>query len=138
MLQTRALRLINKAGTGLKNREIFSNFRGGKLDHQNIWQQIKSSIISKNANNSPLMMWLMPAELLEIHEETDDHCFKLGVPTELHKYWICNNLLEIITSEISAIYQRPFHIELQVTGRNNMPTQRDDFDRLAPQPEPMM
>jgi len=77
------------------------------------------------------MMWLMPAELLEIQQSSDDHCFKLGVPTELHKYWICNNLLEIITSEISALFKGPFRIELQVTGRNFEPPPRDDFDRLS-------
>lgn len=78
----------------------------------------------------------MPAELLEIEKTPDDHCFKLGVPTELHKYWICNNLLEIINTEISALFQGPFHIELQVTGRNPESTARDDFDRLAPATEP--
>lgn len=105
------------------------------MGHQEIWNQIKSSILSKNSNNSPLMMWLMPAELLDIESSTDDHCFKLGVPTELHKYWICNNLLEIITSEISALFKGPFRIELLVTGRNSEATARDEFDRLSSVPE---
>lgn len=82
------------------------------------------------------MLWLMPAELLEIDQTSGDHCFRLGVPTELHKYWICNNLLEIISSEISALYRNPFYIELQVTGRNMASAPHDDFDRLnAPAPE---
>ncbi len=113
------------------------------MDHQNIWHQIKSNIVAKNANNSPLKMWMEPIKLLGIQEDPVDHCFKLGVPSELHKYWICNNLLETISSEISAIYKRPFHIELEVTAFDLTP-QRDDFDRLMPQvqpvlePEPMM
>jgi chromosomal replication initiator protein len=108
------------------------------LGHQEIWSQIKSSILSKNSKNSPLSMWLMPAELLgiETSTETEDHCFKLGVPTELHKYWICNNLLEIITSEISALFKGPFRIELEVTGRNIDVMGRDEFDRLSVAPDP--
>lgn len=78
------------------------------------------------------MLWLMPAELLEIDQTAQDHCFRLGVPTELHKYWICNNLLEIISSEISALYRNPFYIELQVTGRNMASAHHDDFDRMSP------
>jgi chromosomal replication initiator protein len=101
------------------------------LSHVDIWNQIKNSILTKNSNNSPLMMWLMPAELLEIQATDTDHCFRLGVPTELHKYWICNNLLEIISSEISALFRGPFHIELKVTGQVNDPVPQDDFGRLT-------
>ena len=85
-------------------------------------------------------MWLQPAELIGIEESQDDHCFKLGVPTELHKYWICNNLIEVISSEIAAIFKGSFRIELSVTGQSLDQTQRDDFDRLVvntPQPPPV-
>src|SRR6185312_15502377 len=47
-------------------------------------------------------------------------CFLLGVPTELHKFWISQNLLERICSEISALYQNPFQIELVVTGQGSV------------------
>lgn len=79
------------------------------------------------------MMWLMPAELLDIDNNAAEHCFKLGVPTELHRYWITNNLIEIINSEIAALYSKPFYIDLEVTGRNMAPTQPDDFDRINDQ-----
>lgn len=104
--------------------------------NHDIWQVIKGNIISKNVDNKPLLMWLEPTDLLEISPETNGSCFRLGVPTELHKYWISNNLLEVISSEISAIYNNPFQVELIVTGQAATPT-TDDFDRLMPIPQPM-
>jgi chromosomal replication initiation ATPase DnaA len=40
--------------------------------------------------------------------------FQLGVPTDLHKYWISENFLDRICSEISAYYDGPFQVDLQV------------------------
>ena len=96
---------------------------------QGIWQSIKGNIISKNQDNKPLLMWLEPTSLLNVEPLDSSHCFKLSVPTELHKYWISNNLLEVISSEISAIYKNPFLVELVVTGAAHTTT--DDFDRLS-------
>ena len=45
--------------------------------------------------------------------------FKLGVPTELHKYWISENLFDRICSEIAELVQRPFEVELVVTGKKS-------------------
>ncbi len=73
----------------------------------------------------------MPAELLDINNTSEEHCFKLGVPTELHRYWITNNLIEIINSEIAALYSKPFYIDFEVTGNNMAPAGHDDFDRLG-------
>jgi chromosomal replication initiator protein len=114
---------FKKVGAGLAeiNAELNSD----------IWQLIKNNIISKNMDNKPLLMWLEPTTLIEVEPQSDSHCFKLSVPTELHKYWISNNLLEVISSEISAIHKSPFLVELIVTGHAT-PTNNDEFDRLTP------
>lgn len=104
--------------------------------NSDIWHVIKGNIISKNLDNKPLLMWLEPTTLLEVEPQADSHCFKLSVPTELHKYWISNNLLEVISSEISALYKNPFLVELIVTGPAN--TSNDEFDRLAPVSQPTL
>jgi chromosomal replication initiator protein len=51
------------------------------------------------------------------------------VPTELHKYWISENLFDRICSEISAVYQNPFEIELLVTG-HHLPVSPENPDAL--------
>ncbi len=87
---------------------------------QEFWLQIKNSLKSKNLNNKPLQMWFEPTNLIAVEDRQNGRCFTLGVPTELHKFWISQNLLERICSEISAIYQNPFQIELVVTGQGNL------------------
>ncbi len=88
--------------------------------HQDFWQQIKNSLKSKNQNNKPLQMWFDPTTLIGVEDRKSGRCFMLGVPTELHKFWLSQNLLERICSEISALYQNPFQIELLVTGQENL------------------
>ncbi|MBX3020482.1 MAG: chromosomal replication initiator protein DnaA [Bdellovibrionales bacterium] len=94
--------------------------------HQELWLQIKNSLKSKNQNNKPLQMWFEPTVLVDVEDRQSGRCFMLGVPTELHKFWISQNLLERICSEISAIYQNPFQIELIVTGQGQLSVPADD------------
>ena len=87
------------------------------MNHQEFWSSIKSTIQKKNSSNMPLQMWFKPTKLIDINEN-NDNCYKfcLGVPTELHKYWISQNLIDLISAEISANLNRPFEVELSVTG----------------------
>lgn len=93
---------------------------------QQFWHQIKANLKAKNQNNKPLQMWFEPTSLVNVEDRTSGRCFTLGVPTELHKFWISQNLLERICSEISALYQNPFQIELVVTGQGHLFTQVEE------------
>lgn len=86
------------------------------------WSQVKNNLKAKNLNNRPLQMWFEPTQLIGIDQRPSGTCFQLGVPTELHKYWISNNLLDRICSEISALYTQSFQIEIVVTGPSQTPT----------------
>ena len=56
---------------------------------------------------------------IEIEETPQNNKrFRLGVPTELHKYWISENLFDRICSEIASLVQNPFEVELVVTGKS--------------------
>ncbi len=90
--------------------------------HQDFWTQVKNSLKLKNQNNKPLQMWFDPTNLVDIDDRQSGRCFILGVPTELHKFWITQNLLDRICSEISALYNSPFQIELIVTGQGTQPS----------------
>lgn len=85
-------------------------------DHSEFWSQVKNNLKSKNLNNKPLQMWFEPTSLVGVEPRQSGACFKLGVPTELHKYWISQNLLDRICSEISALYAQAFQVEVVVTG----------------------
>ncbi len=89
------------------------------IQQDEFWGHIKKNLISKNQANKPLQMWFEPTVLVDIKDKDSGRCFVLGVPTQLHKYWISENLLDRICSEISALYSNPFQIEMTVTGAKN-------------------
>jgi len=84
------------------------------MSTQNLWDQIKNSLKLKNSNNALVQMWFEPTNIISIDEDAGGSRFKLSVPSELHKYWITQNLLDSIFLEISAIYRKPFQIEFVV------------------------
>lgn len=62
--------------------------------------------------------WFSPTQLLDIDQKDNVCNFRLGVPTDLHKYWIQENFFDRICQEISSIYNKPFGVELIVTGEH--------------------
>tara|TARA_B100001248_G_scaffold262718_2_gene261457 strand:- start:3663 stop:5099 length:1437 start_codon:yes stop_codon:yes gene_type:complete len=83
---------------------------------QNFWQQVKHNLTQKNASNKLLQTWFEPTVLVETINKDQGKCFRLGVPNELHKYWIQENFLDKISEEISNLYSKPFLLELVVTN----------------------
>lgn len=81
-----------------------------------LWQSIKDNLKTKNAGNKLLETWFDPVELLSADTTETGRCLRLGVPSGLHQYWISENFLDRIYSEISAVYNGPFKVELVVTG----------------------
>lgn len=98
------------------------------------WNNIKSSVKMKNSKNMPLQMWFNPTSLIDVREDpVEGRRFRLGVPTELHKYWISENLLELISAEIAAKVDGRFQLELIVTGKSD----EDSIDTPAPAEMPV-
>ena len=81
------------------------------------WKEVKSNLKSKNSENKLLQTWFEPTELISFEDSQVGRRFQLGVPTELHKYWISENLFDRLCSEISSVYTAPFQVELVVTGQ---------------------
>lgn len=79
-----------------------------------IWDVIKENLKSKNPGNKYLETWFDPIILIETERSPNGTIFKLGVPTDLHKYWISENFLDRICAEISAVHREPFQIQLIV------------------------
>lgn len=86
------------------------------IDPQSFWQTVKSNLSGKNSKNKLLQHWFEPTSILSIEDRQHTKCFRIGVPTDLHKYWISQNLLDRICCEISANYKNPFEVEFVVTG----------------------
>ena len=89
------------------------------VSNTEFWNTVKTSLKSKNLENKLLQTWFEPTELVGCDELSSGRRFHLGVPTELHKYWISENLLDRICSEIGTVYTGPFEIDLVVTGQTS-------------------
>ena len=85
------------------------------------WKVVKNNLKSKNSENKLMQTWFEPTELVSFDDSMAGRRFQLGVPTELHKYWISENLLDRLCSEISSVYTAPFQVELVVTGQQARP-----------------
>ena len=85
-------------------------------ENTEFWGLVKTNLKSKNPDNKLMATWFDPTELIGIENADNGSCFRLGVPTDLHKYWITENFFDRICQEISAIYHKPFSVELIVTG----------------------
>lgn len=69
-------------------------------------------------------------QLLKVEVIENIQVFVIGVPSKLHEYWINNNCLEGIFAEISALYKKPFNIQICIESNLNKidssPTLLDD------------
>jgi chromosomal replication initiation ATPase DnaA len=88
-----------------------------QYSNDDVWSIVKNNLISKNTENRLLQTWFLPTDLVSIENNNSAKRFRLGVPTELHKYWISENLFDRICSEISSVCKQPFEVELVVTGK---------------------
>lgn len=86
-----------------------------------IWNLVKSNILEKNKNNTPLIMWFKTTELMEVLEDSNKNVeFSLSVPSEIHKDWINTNLIDIILSEINKNYSDTFKVSIYIKNHDNI------------------
>ena len=105
-------------------------------EKKQVWELVKNRVTSKNSSNKLLQTWFEPTDLLDIKTVDDSQHFKLGVPTDLHKYWISQNLLDGICSEIQGVIQTAFEVEMVVTGNSHAQEKNSpDPQREPPSPE---
>lgn len=86
---------------------------------QSFWNQVKANLYSANQGNKTLQAWLEPTNLVAADQQNDGTCFVVGAPSELHRYWISENLILRLCSEISNLYKNPFKVQIVVTGEES-------------------
>ena len=102
-----------------------------QLDHQEFWEKIKKNLQEKSSDNRPLNLWLVPTELLNIGDSDQGLEFELGVPTDLHEYWISQNFIKQIRQEISEFYNKDFEIKITVDPKVTQKTSSSSVDNLS-------
>lgn len=98
---------------------------------ENLWDSVKKTLQQRHAGNEYVETWFKPTELVDIQESSEDGtCFNLGVPTELHKYWISEHFLKEIKSSIEELFHAPFSVAINVNQLEVPKTpQKDPFEQ---------
>lgn len=82
--------------------------------NKNLWENVKKTLQKKHAGNGYVETWFEPTHLLDVDESNNVTHFNLGVPTELHKYWISEHFIKEIHTSIEEFFKQPFDIDIQV------------------------
>ncbi len=111
------------------------------------WNQIKSKIKARNADNKSLETWLNPVFFVEVKGSPELPKIILGVPNNLSQYFVVENLLEKIYCEISETFKSPFEVDVIVkrptSGESNQTTtggysdSQQETQRLSSSHQPM-
>lgn len=97
------------------------------------WEEIKRRIKARNPENRSIETWLDPVTYVETTGSPALPRMILGVPSALHQYFVVENLLDKIYSEISSLFKRDFEVDLVVTGAK---TQAQETSSPQPAPTP--
>jgi chromosomal replication initiator protein len=92
-----------------------SGFAGAMLDAQ-FWKQIKESLRLRNKDNNWVRNWIEPIEYVDTMGTETLPRIVLGVPSSIHHYFILENLMNQIYSEITAAYKGEFEIDVIISG----------------------
>lgn len=82
--------------------------------NDSFWNLIKEQIKSRNSENKSLETWLNPVSFVETIGNSDMPRIILGVPNDLSKYFVVENLMENIYGEIAQHYKGPFEVDVIV------------------------
>lgn len=87
--------------------------------NESFWNLVKDRIKTRNLDNKSLETWLNPVSFVEVSGTQDLPRLILGVPNDLSKYFVVENLLEKIYWEIADIYKLPFEVDVIVKKTNS-------------------
>ncbi len=74
----------------------------------------------RNKENKLVETWLDPVQFIETQESGPHPRMVLGVPTSLHQYFVVENLLDKIFSEVAEHYKNPFEVDVIITGAKGL------------------
>lgn len=79
------------------------------------WKLIKQSLRLRNKDNRWVETWIDPIEYIETITSGKVPKMILGVPSSIHHYFILENLLNQIYSEVSISYRGDFEIDVIIS-----------------------
>ena len=87
------------------------------------WDLIKSRIKARNQENKLVESWINPIHYVETQGSLEVPRMVLSVPSEFHRYYVVESLLETIYSEIAEVYRAPFELDVIIKTAHDKPAQ---------------
>lgn len=104
---------------------------------ENLWEDVKKSLQQRHAGNEYVETWFQPTQLVDVQEkENTGTCFNLGVPTELHKYWISEHFLKEIQESIQEFFPAPFSVKIDVKPTDSTGIKEHQGNKTVEKPVP--
>ncbi len=108
------------------------------------WNQIKSTIKSKNGTNKLLENWLDPIELIKSEKTADLIKITFGVPSQFFFFYVNEHLKDKIANELAQQSELKIEIDFVVTGKTasdyntSLQDVMQNADQLFQQQTPIM
>lgn len=80
------------------------------------WNLIKDKIKSRNKDQKLIETWLDPVVYVETSGTSEHPQIILGVPSELHRYFVVENVLDKIYAEVSELHKGPYGVDVIIVG----------------------
>lgn len=94
------------------------------------WDLVKNRIKTQNKDNKVVETWLDPISFVDHQQEGQREKMVLGVPSPIHQYFVSENLMDKIYSEIRSFIQHDFEVDLKITGARAAPQQPSLSDAI--------
>lgn len=91
--------------------------------NREFWEQIKTNIKARNQENKLVESWINPIDYVETQGTLEVPRMILSVPSEFHRYYVVESLLETIYSEISEVFKAPFELDVIIKTNQDKPVQ---------------
>lgn len=85
------------------------------MEAKSLWAELKRNLLNHKKSCSVLQTWLNSIQPVHLEENSKEVLFTLQIPSDLHKRWIQDNVIEDIAHQITHRYQKPCGIRFKVT-----------------------
>ena len=86
------------------------------------WDLIKTRIKARNQDNKLVESWINPIHYVETQGSPELPRLILSVPSEFHRYYVVESLLDTIYAEIAELFQNPFELDVTVLNSGEKPS----------------
>ena len=107
-----------------------------KTEVHPFWSNFKDSLLKKKNQDSFLKTWLESIVSTQLEKKEEGYLFTIQAPSELHKKWVQENLLEEIKSSLEVFCKLPCKVCFEIIPQLPFKTKELNLKKTSPAPEP--